>query len=37
MFFTYGKEEEEERRRVCYEIKDSRRFISAFYRRLIKY
>jgi hypothetical protein len=37
MFFTYGEEEEEEMRRVCCEIRDSRLFIRAFYRRIIKY
>jgi len=31
IFFTYGKEEEE--RRVCCEIRDSRLFIGVFYRR----
>ena len=36
MFFTYGKEEEQ-RSPVCYEIKNSRLFIEAFYRRIIKY
>jgi len=38
MFFTYGgKEEEEEGIRVCCEIRDSRLFIGAFYRWIIKY
>jgi len=43
MFFTCGEEEEEEdedeeeRRQVCCEIRDSRLFIGAFYRRIIKY
>jgi hypothetical protein len=34
MFFTYGKEEEEEEQKspVCCEIRDSRVFIGAFYR-----
>jgi len=42
MFFPYrGKEKEEEekekeRRRVCCEIRDSRLFIGAFYRRIVK-
>jgi len=38
MFFTHGeKEEEEKRRQVYFEIRDSRLFIRAFYRRIIKY
>jgi hypothetical protein len=44
MFFTYEKEKEEEeeeekeeRSHVCCEIKDSKFFITAFYRRIIKY
>jgi len=36
MFFTYGGKEEE-RRRVCCEIKDYKLFIGEFYKRIIKY
>jgi len=38
-FFTYGEEEEEEeeRRSVCCEIRNSRLFIGAFYKQIIKY
>jgi hypothetical protein len=41
MFFTYREEEEEEEEEekspVSCEIRDSRLFIGAFYRRIIKY
>jgi hypothetical protein len=38
MFFTYGEEEEKkERSFICCEIRDSRLFIEAFCRRIIKY
>jgi hypothetical protein len=40
MFFTYEKEEEEEeelKSLISCEIRDSRLFIEAFYRQIIKY
>jgi hypothetical protein len=38
MFFTYGEEEEEEQMSPgCCEIRNSKLFIGAFYRRIIKY